>query len=429
MIQERSQEKPMMTRDLNGNCQYIFSAEHVKTWEEKEVMPKELANYFFEKLKRTHEEHLKAQEFKKTHPQASQETLGVFLNAQKIKESSQDAEMSAKFHDFLSNHWNHLLSNLEDKNSKDAIFENIENDDRIGIVRLITDSIYHLNKLMLASSLERLYENIYEAKSEIKNSKGEGISLVFSFPASCDEEADKIFEDYKRIMTNKGLKIWMAHWGLANERGKTEYSCPMTEIMRMLSADGRQAHFSVKEKQEHWAITKMLGMTKVLREHTVRKKGTKTFVTRWMEQPLLEILGGEKETETANKYPELIAVRVLAPQPDMKGFVPAVYNKETYRLHPSDVYLAFAIQTRAAQRNRGDAQLKFDWKFLFEFGNLEGTAQSNQRVAKAITRKKMNRFRQKEIIEDWNEDVGGMRITPKIQKKQDPEPSCSDSTL
>ncbi len=419
MSLERAQEKPQMTKDQNGNFQYIFSAEHVKIWEEKGIMPKDLVNYFFEKLKKTHEEHIKVQEFKKTHPESTEEALNVFLHEQLGEESQQDTEMSSKFHDFLYNHWKSLLLNLEEKQEKEAIFENVTDDEQIGIVRLITDSIYHLNKLMNGASLERIYENIYEAKSEIKNSKGEGISLVFSFPASCDEEADKIFEDYKQIMTNKGLKIWMAHWGLANERGKTEYSCPMTEIMRMLSDDGRKAHFSVKEKQEHWAITKMLGMTKVLREHTVRKKGTKTLVTRWMEQPLLEILGGEKATETQNKYPELIAVRVLAPQPDMKGFVPAIYNKETYRLHPSDVYLAFAIQTRAAQRNRGDAQLRFDWKFLFEFGNLEGTAQSNQRMAKAITRKKMNRFRQKEIIEDWNEDVSGMRITPKTQKKSD----------
>ena len=423
-IDDGAKVEPKMTKDASGNCQYLFSSEHVEIWGKKGAMPKELVDTFFEQLKKGYEQHLKMKEFKEKNPNSSHEDLMNFLGVPRTlspEESEkilEEGRRSIKFHEFLCKNWGKLIDSLEEENHHAGLFDNVEDDDKLGIARLVTDSMYHLNKLLKEASLENLYDNLWEAKSEIKNSKGEGISLVFSFHASSEEEAGKTFEEYKKTMIGKGLKIWMAHWGLANDQGRTEYSCQMIDVMKMLAVDDRQAHFSVKEKQEHWAITKMLGMTKVLREQTVRKKGTNTFITRWMEQPLLEILGGEKEAETGDRYPELITVRVLAQQADMKGFVPAIYNKETYRLHPADASLAFVIQTRAAQRNRGETELNFDWKFLFEHGNLEGTAQSNQRTAKAITRKKMDKFQEKEIIEGWDEESSGMRIIPMSQKKK-----------
>ncbi len=423
-LRRNLQDKPQMAKDSNGNCQYFFSSEHIKIWEKKGVIPEDLVDNFFKMLNKMREEHLRLKEFKTKHPTPTWEEMKAFLGIPRVctqEESDQmrkDIEMSIKFHEFLRGNWEKLISSLEEEADNEGLFNNVSDDDKMGIVRLITDSMYHLNKLLKEATLSLLYDNFYEAKSVIQNSKGEDISLIFSFPASSQEEAVKTFGEYKKIMIGKGLKIWMAHWGLANDLGRTEYSCQMIDVMKMLAENDRQRHFSVKEKQEHWTITKMLGMTKLLREHAVRKKGTNTFITRWMEQPLLEILGGEKEAEAGDKYLEAITVRVLVPQVDMKGFVPAIYNKATYRLHPSDASLAFVIQTRAAQRNRGETELKFDWKFLFEVGNLERTAQSNQRVAKAIARKKMDKFQKEEIIERWDEESAGMRITPKSQKKR-----------
>lgn len=410
-------ELPTMTKDANGNCQYLFSSEHVRIWGNKGVMPRKLVDYYFDSLTKNQQEHLKLLAFRKENPNATQEETMKVLRVP----LHEDIQMAVHFLDFLHGNWGVLISSLIEEDQRKGLFENVVGQDKLGIVRLITDSMYHLNKLLKEAVLTNLYENIYEVKSVIKNSRGERISLVFSFSADSIETASGVFEDYKKMMITKGLKTWIAHWGLANEFGRTEYSCAMTKVMKLLAEDDRQAHFSVKEKQEHWAITKMLGMTKLLRERIVKKKGTSTMVTRWVEQPLLEILGGERKLEVGDKYPELLAVRVLAPQPDMKGFVPAIYHKETCRLHPTDIYLAFAIQTRASMRNRGESELNFDWKFLFELGNLEGTAQSNQRVAKAMTRKKMDRFQQKEIIDGWNEESTGVRITPKSQNQKQPK--------
>jgi hypothetical protein len=75
------------------------------------------------------------------------------------------------------------------------------------------------------------------------------------------------------------------------------------------------------------------------------------------------------------------------------------------------------LQTRATQRGYGTKPLHFDWDFLFEAGNLQTTAISKKAVAKAQTRKKMDRLQQSEIIEKWEETLIGMDIIPTKQKK------------
>jgi hypothetical protein len=177
---------------------------------------------------------------------------------------------------------------------------------------------------------------------------------------------------------------------------------------------------SVKEKEEHWAITKMLGMSKLSRERKVIKRGTCTEVVRWVEQPLLEIVGGEKEMAAEDKYPTVVAVRVLMPRMDRKskGFSPTMFSNKTLCLSPSDVYLAFMVQTRATQRQRGSKELHFDWDFIIEKGGLQTTAISNNSVAKASARKKMDRLQKNEIIEKWDEELLGVCIVPKKSKEK-----------
>jgi hypothetical protein len=428
------QRRPSMTKDATGNYQYHFSSDHVLIWGRRGVMPQELVDTFFDQLKKNHEKHLKIKEFKEKNPEATHDDLMKFLGIPRIlskEESDQvlkDGQMSIKFHEFLVGNWGILLSSLEEEERSLRLFENVENEDSIGIVRQITDSMVYLNKLLDGSVLNNTYDNLYEAKAEIKNSKEEVISLIFSFTANSKEEAENTLENYKKMMIGKGLKIWMAHWGLANEYGRTEFSCPMTEVMKLISEEDREAHFSVKEKQEHWAITKMLGMTKVVREYSVRKKGTGKIVIQWIEQPLLEILGGEREAEDGDKYPQLIAVRVLASHVNMKGFVPAIFHKATYRLPPTTAFLAFAIQNRASQRDRGHTKLSFDWKFLFAYGGVEGTAKSNPRKAKADTRKKMDQIKDEDIISSWDERSDGMEVMPTPQSAHHPRKAHEKDT-
>ena len=110
-----------------------------------------------------------------------------------------------------------------------------------------------------------------------------------------------------------------------------------------------------------------------------------------------------------------------------KGFVPAIYKITTNRLSPLDVFIAFKIQTRAAQRGYGTKVLRFDWESLFEAGNLQATEILKRAVAKAQTRKKMDRLHESEIIEKWEESLLGMDITPKRQKKKAVENKKGDT--
>jgi hypothetical protein len=160
-------------------------------------------------------------------------------------------------------------------------------------------------------------------------------------------------EDKETTLQEAGLKVWLAHWLMANKQGRVEYSCPMIEMMKLIADEDRESFFSVKEKEEHWALTKILGMSKLSRERKIKKRGTDTEVVQWVEQPLVEIIGGEKEMTAEDKYPTAIAVRVLMPRMDKKGFAPSIYKNTTLSLSPSDMFLAFKLQTRATQMSWG----------------------------------------------------------------------------
>lgn len=60
----------------------------------------------------------------------------------------------------------------------------------MGIVRAIVDSLYHLEKILSDMKVNNLYENMYEAKGSITNTKGETITLEYSFRASSISDAE-----------------------------------------------------------------------------------------------------------------------------------------------------------------------------------------------------------------------------------------------
>lgn len=298
------------------------------------------------------------------------------------------------------------------------LFNNASLEDDFGIARGGGDLIYHLLTIVENITISNLYETLYEAKGSTKNSKNQTINLTYTFHASNEEEAQKSIEEYKKLMLTKCLRVWMAYWLMANICARFEFSCPMIDVMKLMSDVDRKSFFSVKEKQEHWAMTKTLSMTKLSVERTVTKRGTKEKITQWVEWPLLEIMGGEKEAEGPEKYPSLISVKVFAPVESKKAFIAALYKNNTLRLPPTDVLFAFIIQTRAAQMGRGTKAIHFDWDYAFRAGNLEATAKTKQAVAKAQTRKKMDKFKEEKIIRDWEEQLLGITITPSLQTKK-----------
>jgi hypothetical protein len=408
-----------------NNDQVTYTPEQIKKLMDSGYINKELGDWFFNDYEKKCKEFRHRQEFIEKNPNMSPGEISNHL----IKEGPMSPEETVKFYEdaafgglflkFLLENKHLLTGDLTDPNKLTAaLFKDVDPNKNFGIERFMTDSIYHLENLLKEMKLEHIHSTVYEAMGRTSNSKEEEIKLSYTFQASSKEEAEKLLAEYKKIMAMKGLKIWMAHWLMANQYGKLEYTCPMIEIMKRMAEEDRDAFFSTKEKEEHWAITRMLGNSKLRRERKVSKRGSGKKVVQWIEQPLLEILGGEKELEAETKYPTLISARVLVPM-DEKGFVPAIYKNTTILLSPSDVFIAFKIQTRAAQRGYGTKTLRFDWDFLFEAGNLQSTAISKKAVAKAQTRKKMDRLQKSEIIEKWEENLLGMDITPTKQKKKE----------
>jgi len=414
--------KPIRTENNNG---FSFTEEHVKKWAENGLMPVELANAFFDRLARSRKEFLYFNEYRKNNPTASNEEIvkNIFnvpeaFASEHLRKIHEDIEHVVKFQKFLEENWTELEDCFSNENVT-QLYKNINPSTQFGISNVIANSLFHLRSLLDNMKVKQLGECIYEAEGTVINSIGESISLVYSFQSSSLNESSKIFGEYKKIMVSKGLKILLAHWLMANKKGRPEYQSSMTDIMSLMIDDERKTFFSVKEKEEHWAITKILNMSKLKRTRKIKKRGTNKEIEQWIEQPLVEILGGEKELTVNEKYPTTLIVRVLPPIDNASEFAPHAYNNSTVKLSPSDTNLAFKLQTRAAQMGRGEKNLNVDWDYMFREGNLQNTADSKKSVAKSQARKKLKRLQENKIIEGWNEEKKGIRIKPiKFKKKK-----------
>ncbi len=426
-FKERIRKVENYLRD-QADTQISYSSDQIKTLVESGHIPKELGVWWLKRNNEMCKEHHERQEFIKNNPDLSSEEISKLffkegvLSPEETAKRYEEAAMNGEFYICLIENRHLLIKEIVSHNkSTQSLFENLDSDENFGIVNCISNSLYHLEELLKNIVLNNLHDNFYEAKGSMKNSQGEAISLSYSFQSTSKEEAEKILVEYKTTMKTKGLKVWLSYWLMANKRGRFEYTCPLIEVMKLIADEDRESFFSVKEKEEYWALTKMLEMTKLSRERKIKKRGTGTEVIQWIEQPLVEILGGEKEMTEEDKYPTAVSLRVLAPKMDMdkKGFAPHIYNNNTLLLSPSDVFLAFKLQSRASQRKKGNCDIHVDWDFIFEAGNLEKTAISNQRGAKAKARKKMDRLQENKIIEKWDEELMGVCVTPNKQKQKE----------
>lgn len=393
---------------------FNFSTEHLSFWAKQQLIPRELAMFFLKKAEGVNKQYSEIEAYKKKNPNATTEQMvkdGLF----ELKKTKEEVEIEKKkiveFHNFIKENWDELTK-IFPLSPKPQLYENIDLSKYFGISGVISNSLYHLESLLGNMELDQIRESVYEAKGKFENSIGDSINLVYSFQASSKKEAEKVLVEYKKLMHTKGLNLWLGYWLMANKKNKTEYSCAMTDIMKLVSNKERSAFFSVKEKEEHWAITKILSMSKLLRSREIKKKGTNKQIKEWIEQPLVEIIGGEKELTDKEKYPTSLNIRVMSSIGDKKIFSPNSYHNNTVTLGLSDTFLAFKTQTRANQRERGKKLINLDWDFVFRAGNLKKTAITKKAAAKTKARKKLDRLKKNKIIADWNEHEEGISITP-----------------
>lgn len=418
--------KPEFIKTSDG-YQMSFTDHDVRKWYELGRLPAHLAEHFFSSLERSRQSIKQWKEVREQYPNDSADEQAARLGypgtmpKEESVEFRKNFELSLQFNKFLEENWNNLTADAPIQSAPaqvQTLYAEL-GESQFGISRAVADAVYHLKSLLENLEVKCLYKNQYEARGSKTNSVGETLSLIYEFPATSVSNAEEIAADYKKTMLTKGVKLWMAYWRKANEMSSVEYNCPMIDVMKLLCEEDREANFSVKEKQSHWAITRMLGSTKIMRSKEVKQRGKSGTITRWIEQPLVEIFGGEQEAEANDKYPSSIWVRVLAPT--RKAFAPAMYENRTLTLSPGDSYLAFKIQTRASQRGRGEKRIYLPWDCLFEDGNLQKTASAKEAVAKTQVRKKMDRFKEHKIIEDWDEELTGVAIQPRSQKKKGPK--------
>ncbi len=414
MKEKNKLQKPVLIKEKNGDYQIDnLSLEHINTWIEEKRIPKKLAKLYIDTIKNMNQDmNSKCKtymDFLKNKPNPSkQELKNLFksMTAPSVIQFQEDIKNIANFQRYLVENFEKLTNALE---VNTGLFNFVNLDETFGISREMTDSVSYLKELINNATIEQYDDGSFFIKGKEKDSYGEHILVKYELITSSENEAKRLFKRYKKRMHEKGLTIWMAHWKIANEQGNIEGQVKMIDVMKECSDEDRTSSFSVKEKKDHWSDTLMVSRTTISKERVITKKGCKKDSTLWIEQPLLEILGGEKEIDD---FPTIIARRLLRQHDNVK-FFPAIFKNTTLQLHPSDVNLAFYIQNRASQYQ--EKKLKLDWPLLLELGNLEKTYISNPRVAKKEIRNKMRRFVERGILENWEETAVQIWVTPSPQ--------------
>lgn len=419
MNTKKPKKEPKLIKGLNGpdsNQIDGLSIDHIKSLINYKQLSPGLAESVLQQIIDNNEKSEAFQNFFQQKPNYTKleiETFASSLTTKTIDEQTEEAEKFAQFHNEIINNWEKSLEIFKKSNKQEiGFFTNANIEDSFGMSRQVTDLVSRLKEILEVSQLIKTRDGFFIIEGKIKDSYGNDIILKYELNTYNQDDANKFHKDYKTIMTTKGLKIFMGCWKQANEHYGLSFSCPMIEVMKATASEERTSTFSVKEKQEHWDITKMLAGTRLYIEKNIQKG--KSNIIQWLEQPLIEILGGEKEKN--NSYPNIIAINVLKLQPDIK-FFPAIFKNNTLGLHPNDSYLAFYIQNRANQFNKGDSWLTIDWQLLYFFSGLQQTSNTNKGLAKTKIRNKMKTLKTKSIIEEWSEYPDGIRVMPKTQKK------------
>ncbi len=410
-----------------GNTSMYYTTEDFKELIESGKMPKELGDWYLQYIDEKNQKFKRWQKFLADNPNMSEEDKWTHFygpaRTLSLEESLKTyAEMAnlGHIHNIM---WGLKSANLvkqadpqEILESNIQLFKNIDHDDNFGISYGNANVMYYLSGLIDNEPLHEYADN-WKAKGSTVDSYGRKINLEYDFKASSKEDAVRVVKEYKDMMTTKGIQTWMAYWKIANVSGRPEFTCPLIAIMKCLSIETRKNRFDPEERQRFWNITKTLQKTRISMERYVRTDAKGKKIMQWIEQPLIEILGGEKEEEASEKYPLTISVRIRSAQLGSKEFAPALYKNEILKLNPNDAYLAFALSTRYGQKKESS---DFDWDYIFGLGGLQGTAKTNPREAKIKARKKLTRLKKANILDGIKEN--GNKVRPIIKPFQTKPP-------
>ena len=412
---------PILTKESNGHAQISFTSLHFERWHELNLIPKHLADHFFESLERVSLRIATLRQFKEKNPNSTTKDFfeeSLILTQKETDLVLLDGKMQIELHEFMLENWEALLKALSSSKSTSKLFREVDPSRNFGIVKVETDCLYRFQELLDSMIAIRVSEDDYKARGEIKFTNGNCAALEYDLRAKSREEAILIVNEFKKMMLGKGLKVWLAFWKMANETGKSRFECRISDVMALITKKDRKSHFNDEERTEFWSITRSLNSTRFVLEWPAKKnsryqpKKKSSEPTRWIQQPLLRIFSGEREL--GKECPIKIGIEVLTDEIAREKFSPAFLSNGTLLLHPTDIPFALIIQSRAAQTN--GQVIELDWAFTFKIANLSGTAKANPRKAKASVRKKLGKFQEEEIISNWGESKKNVRITPQKQK-------------
>jgi hypothetical protein len=175
-----------------GETQIGYSTEQIKILIESGKIPKELGDWFLKYNEENENQYIQMQAFIKNNPDIPiQERHKHFfkesiLSPEDSAKILEDSTMSGQFFVYLLKN-RHLLNEINTpKATSNGLFDDINIIEEFGIANCISNSLYHLTELLKNMKLTNLYGEVFEAKSSVKNSKGEVISLAYTFPANTD---------------------------------------------------------------------------------------------------------------------------------------------------------------------------------------------------------------------------------------------------
>ncbi len=114
-----------------------------------------------------------------------------------------------------------------------TFYKNIDPSEGFGIERFVLDRVYYLPKLLEDTKLTHTSGITYLVSSEHKDRSGNSVTLEHRFQATNEEEAIKLYEQIASKLAGTQQKIWLACWQLANELKKFNYTCQLTDLMRL----------------------------------------------------------------------------------------------------------------------------------------------------------------------------------------------------
>lgn len=297
-----------------------------------------------------------------------------------------------------------------------ALFKSINSKESFAITKALMDRIYHLPALLENAVAKNLSGEEWVIESNIDNSGTGPIGLAHHFRAKDCEDASRYLQDFRLWIRGEAMKTLCAYWKTACEKGRFQFSVALIDVMAFDADEKRQASFSVKERQKFWAATRKLENTKLTLELPLRYTNKKKQQRLIIEHRLIDV-GARTQDADQDTYPNDIMAKVLDPNHFQKlSQIGTAIHNNTLKLHPKDVFLAIALQTRKAQREN-HLIMKYDEDFLLERANQAKTMKSNKPKARAALGRKMDKLTEKGVIAGYIKEGKTYLIRGISQKK------------